>query len=116
MRKLSIIAGLVLALGAGCGKKDKLDKALADFEGWKAKMCACKDKACADKTHDDYKKWEDEMEKTMKDVDKDKVDKAKLEKFETIEQGMKECRRKFREPEPAPGGEPPPGEAPAPAP
>ena len=48
MQKLSIIAGLVLAL-AGCGKKDKVDQAIADLEGWRAKMCECKDKACADK-------------------------------------------------------------------
>ena len=98
MRKLTMIAVLVLAAAAGC-KKDKLDQALEDFEGWKSKMCACKDAACAEKTHEEYKKWEDQMEKTMKDVDKDKVDKSKMEKFEKIDDEMKACRRKLREPE-----------------
>jgi len=108
MRKLSLIATLVLAIG--CGKKDKLDQALSDFEGWKSKMCACKDAACAEKTHEDYKKWEDQMEKDMKDIDKEKVDKSKMEKFESIEKEMKACRRKFKEAEPPPpaGGETPP--------
>lgn len=105
MQKLGMVAVLVLAM-AGCGKKDKLDQALSDFEGWKSKMCACKDAACAEKVHEDYKKWEGEMEKTMKDVDKDKVDKSKMEKFESIEREMKDCRRKLRDgaaaPTPAP--------------
>jgi hypothetical protein len=102
MRKLSIIAVLVFAAFAGCGKKDKLDQAISDFEGWKSKMCACKDAACAEKTHEDYKKWEDEMEKSMGDMDKDKIDKSKLEKLEKIEGEMKDCRRKLRAPDPAP--------------
>ena len=99
MQKLMMVGALVLAIG--CGKKDKVDQALSDFEGWKSKMCACKDAACAEKTHEDYKKWEDEMEKSMKDVDKEKVDKSKLEKFESIEKEMKACRRKLRAPDPA---------------
>ena len=106
-----IVAALVVA-AAGCGKKDKLDQAISDFEGWKSKMCACKDAACAEKVHDDYKKWEDEMEKTMKDMDKDKIDKSKMDKLMSIEHDMKDCRRKLREPE----GATPPAPAPAPAP
>ena len=101
MKKLTLIASLVLALGA-CGKKDKLDQAISDFEGWKSKMCACKDAACAEKTHEDYKKWEDEMEKTMKDMDEKSMDKSKLEKLEKIDDEMKDCRRKLRAPDPAP--------------
>lgn len=105
MRKLSIVAGLVLALAA-CGKKDKLDQAISDFEGWKSKMCACKDAACAEKTFEDYKKWEDKMEKDMGDMDKEKIDKSKLEKLEAIDKEMKGCRRKFKEPEPPTGTAP----------
>lgn len=92
-----MVAVLVLAL-AGCGKKDKLDQALSDFEGWKDKVCACKDAACAEKEFEGYKAWEDKMEKELGDVDKEK-NKEKLEKFEAVEKEMKACRRKFREAE-----------------
>ena len=114
MRKLSIIAGLVLAL-AGCGKKDKLDGVISQLESWKSKMCACQDAACAEKTHEDYKKWEDTMEKEMGDIDKDKIDKSKMEKIEKLDDERKDCRRKFRDAAPAApaGGETPPA-APAP--
>lgn len=112
MRKLSIIAGLVLAL-SGCGKKDKLDGVISELEGWKSKMCACKDAACAEKVHEDYKKWEDKMEKEMGDVDKDKIDKSKIEKIEKLDDERKDCRRKFRDAAPpAPTGETPPTPAP----
>lgn len=112
MRKLSIIVGLVLALG-GCGKKDKLDGVISELEGWKTKMCACTDAACAEKVHEDYKKWEDKMEKEMGDMDKDKIDKSKIEKIEKLDDERKDCRRKFRDAAPAPTGDTPPA-APAP--
>ena len=115
MTKLGLIAFVVLAIG--CGKKDKLDKALDDFAGWRDKMCKCTDKACTEKTHEDYKKWEDQMEKDLKDIDKDKVDKSKMEKFEQIERAMKDCRRKYRDEGGAEGAPTaaPAGETPSPA-
>jgi hypothetical protein len=51
MRNLVLIAALVLGIGA-CGKKDKseksdLEKDIADAEGFRDKMCACRDKGDA---------------------------------------------------------------------
>ncbi|HUS27747.1 MAG TPA: hypothetical protein VMZ53_04545 [Kofleriaceae bacterium] len=108
MNKLSMFAcGIVLAIG--CGSKDPVDKAIAGLEDWKAKMCACKDKACADKVHEDYKKWEnDVMEKSLKDVDKKSVSKDKMEKFDKLDDARKDCRRKFNEPEAPPATPPTP--------
>lgn len=113
MRKLSIVAGLVLAL-AGCGKKDKIDGIISEMEGWKSKMCACKDAECAEKVHEDYKKWEDGMEKEMKEIDPKTIDKSKMEKAEKLDDERKDCRRKFRDAAPAaaPAGETPPAPAP----
>ena len=88
--------GIMLAIG--CGKKDAVDTAIAGLEGWTAKMCACKDKACVEKTHEDYKKWEnDVMEPSLKNVDQKSVAKDKMEKFEKVDDARKECRRKYRD-------------------
>ena len=108
MSKLSMFAvGVVMAFG--CGSKDPLDKAISGLEDWKGKMCACKDKACADKVHEDYKKWEnDVMEPMFKGKKESEMPKDKMAKAEKLDDGRKECRNKFREAEPAaPAGDPP---------
>jgi hypothetical protein len=113
MRKISMFAAGVL-LAIGCGKKDPVDKAIAGLEDWKNKMCACKDKACVDKVHEDYKKWEnDTLEPMMKGLDEKNIDKGKMEKGDKLDQERKECRRKFSEP--AEGAAPPAGDTPPPA-
>jgi hypothetical protein len=122
MKKFSMfVATMVLAIG--CKKKDPVDEVIAGLEDWKNKMCACKDKACVEKTHEDYKKWEDTvLEPKMKGMDEKKIDKAKMEKGDKLDDERKECRRKFRDAEPAAappaGGEAPPagGEPPKPSP
>ena len=78
MRKLSMFA-VGIALAIGCGKKDPVDEVIAGLEKWKTTMCACKDKACADKVHEDYKKWEnDVLEPKMKGMDEKSIDKSKM--------------------------------------
>jgi hypothetical protein len=117
MTKFAIIAGLVFSMGA-C-KKDKWEAAISETEGFKDKMCACKDKACTEDVHKQYKEWEKGMADKFKEGDKpsDSV----MERAEKVEKEMKECRKKFRDEgggdhaAPAPGGEAPPA-APAPAP
>lgn len=108
MRKLSMFA-VGIALAIGCGKKEPIDEAIGGLSDWKNKMCACKDKACADKVHDDYKKWEnDVMEPKMKGIDEKSIDKSKMEKAEKLDDERKDCRRKFNEAPAAPAGETPP--------
>lgn len=110
MNKVAIIAGLVLAF-AGC-KKNKWDQAVSDTEGFRDKMCACKDKACTEDVHKQYKDWEKGM---MDKMDKDeKPSDSVIEKAEKAEKEMKECRKKFRDAE-APAA-PPAGDTAAPAP
>jgi hypothetical protein len=92
MRKLAITAGLLLALTA-C-KKNKWDKAISDTEGFRDKMCACKDKACADDIHKQYKDWEKGM---MGDMGKDeKPPDNIIEKAEKTEKEMRDCRNKLK--------------------
>lgn len=98
MSKLYVFAvGVALAVGA-CGSKDPLDKAMAGMEDWKTKMCACKDKACTEKVHEDYKKWEnDVLEPMMKGKKESDMPKDKMDKAEKLDEARKECRRKFRD-------------------
>ncbi len=119
MRKLSMLA-VGVALAIGCGKKDPAGKLISGLEDWKNKMCACKDKACADKVHEDYKKWEnDVLEPELKKIGEKNLSKETMEKGDKLDDARKECRRKFNEPEapPAPAGETPPaGDTPPAAP
>ncbi len=100
MLKISFVVGMLLAFG-GC-KKDKVDEAIDGLDSWATKMCACTDKACADKVHEDYKKWEnDVLEPAMKGTKKEDIDKSKMEKGDALDKKRKECRRKFNEETPA---------------
>ena len=120
MTKLSMFA-VGIALAIGCGGNDPMDKAISGLSDWKSKMCACKDKACADKVHEDYKKWEnDVLEPMFKGKKESDMPKDKMEKAEKLDDERKECRRKFRDAEmgaPTPTeGAPPAGAPPAGAP
>ncbi len=117
MRKFAIVAGLVLAFTA-C-KKNKWDKALSDMEGYKDKMCACKDKACADDVHKQYKDWQKGMMADMKDEKEPPKD--VMDKGDKLEHDMKECRKKVAggdemAPPPPPAGGDTAGSAAAPPP
>jgi hypothetical protein len=92
----SILVCGFLAL-TGCSK-DKVDEAIDGLDKWATKMCACTDKACADKTHEDYKKWEnDVLEPSMKGMKKEDIDSSKMEKGDALDKKRKDCRRKFNE-------------------
>jgi hypothetical protein len=116
MRKI-LVATLLLGLGA-CGGGG-LEGEMKD---WKDKMCACKDKACAEKTMEDYNNWA----KGKREAAKDMSDSTK-EKVMGFDKELKACRRKLRDeggdkaPEgadkpmdkPAEGAKPPEGDKPA---
>jgi hypothetical protein len=95
MLKIALAAVFALAATA-CG--NKMDEVVDGLDSWATKMCACTDKACADKTHEDYKKWEnDVLEPKMKGSKKEDIDKSTMEKAEAADKKRKECRRKFRD-------------------
>jgi hypothetical protein len=90
---------VVCALVAMAGCKDKWDKALSDMEGFKDKMCACKDKACVDGVEKDVDAWKTSMKDTFgKEKPPDKVD----EKGSALRKEMRECQKKV---EKAAGGD-----------
>ena len=81
---------VAFAMMTGCGG-DKLEKGLKDF---KDKMCACKDLACADKVHEEYKKWEnDVLEPAMKGKKESDISESLI----NLDKERKDCRRKLRD-------------------
>ena len=109
MRKF-LVASFLLGLAA-CGGGGGLEK---EMKGWKDKVCKCTDKACAEKTWDEYRAWQ----KTKRDAAKD-MPKDQIEKLVAIEDEAKACRKKLRGDEGEGGAAPPaaaPTEGAAPAP
>jgi hypothetical protein len=111
MRKVMMVACAVLALGA-C-KKDKWEQAVSDLEGFRDKMCACKDKDCVEGVNKDMKAWEKGMEDKM---GKDEKPPEKLmERGDKAEKELRECKKAMRKAGEGKGGEEaPPGESAAP--
>lgn len=114
MKQLMIVMGLFLA--AACGGGSGVE---GEMTGWKDKMCKCTDKACAEKTMEEYNAWAKGKRESAKDMPKDQ-----LEKIMGIEKELKACRRKLRDDgagggdKPAEGGDKPadkPAEGAAPA-
>ena len=60
---------IVLTVLAGCPKphQDQAAAAVAKMREFMDKMCACKDKACADRIQDETTKWASDMAKTAAD-------------------------------------------------
>jgi hypothetical protein len=80
---------LVTLLGLGACGGSALEGEMKD---WKNKMCACTDKACAEKTMDEYRTWM----KGKREAAKDMSDGEK-QKLGAIEEDLKACRKKLRD-------------------
>lgn len=90
MRKFLVVS-MMLGLGLGaCGGGSGLE---GEMQDWKSKMCKCTDKACADKTFDEYREWTKGKREAAKDLSK-----SDREKLGSIEKELKDCRRKHNEP------------------
>jgi hypothetical protein len=63
MKKIAFvfIAALAVLSFTGCKKKDAMKEAMGKMEGFKTAMCACKDKACAEKVDKDMKDYGEKM-------------------------------------------------------
>lgn len=78
------VLAMVLGLGA-CG--GKADEAIAAFKKAADAMCACKDKACADKVNAD-------LEKTMEKYKDTKGTEAQAKSLEPVMKKFMECSMK----------------------
>jgi len=76
---LAFIAVMTVLSFAGCKKKDAMKEAMTKMEGFKTAMCACKDKACAEKVDKDMKSYSDSMKgKGEKDAKMSADDEKKM--------------------------------------
>ena len=118
MRKFLIATGVLFAFTA-CSKS-KWDQAASAAEGFRDKMCACKDKACTEQVRKDEKDWQKAHEDMFKDIkDPKDIPKDFMEKMDKVEKEERDCRHKFDAPDMAPptgDTTAPPATPPAPAP
>jgi hypothetical protein len=70
--------------------KDPIEAGLVELAAFKAKMCACKDKACADALQTDYATWQ----RNLRTKVAEKPNKQQEARGTVIENEMKECRKK----------------------
>lgn len=115
MKKIAFvfIAALAVLSFAGCKKKGGVAEAMAKMEGFKKDMCACADKACAEKVSkamDDYtKSMGDKGEKMMKEMSEDDKKKSMA-----IGEELGKCMMKHMAPAmPEPAKDAPPATPPA---
>ncbi|MEZ4401881.1 MAG: hypothetical protein R3B06_17765 [Kofleriaceae bacterium] len=103
MKKLALVFAMLIPMAAcgGGGAAELLGK----MKEAKNKVCACKDKACADKVKEDMMAW------MMKNADKFKnvkPTKAQDEEADKLDDEMEKCAAKFEkadEPAPTPPAE-----------
>ena len=86
MKKLVLLVGIGFA--SACGSK--ADDAIAALEGFKNKMCECKDKACVEGVEKEMMEWGAKMKDEVKEAD---ASDAQKEKAKEISKAMRECRR-----------------------
>jgi hypothetical protein len=89
----------LFAVGA-CKKKGGGDagEAVAKMTEFKDQMCACKDKACADKVQEGMTKWSTEMAAKAGDKKEAKTDEATMKKMTEVGQAYGECMTKAMTP------------------
>lgn len=85
MKKFLLVAGLVFA--AGCGSK--ADNALGEMEGFKTRMCECKDKACGEKVQADMMEWAGKMKESG--VKKSDMSDEQKKKGKEVSEEMMKC-------------------------
>src|SRR4029079_12222914 len=89
MKKISIAFLAALSLASfGCKKKGGAE-ASAKMTEFRDRMCACKDKACADKVNDDLTKWTQEQAKEAKATEEDN------KKMMQMSEEMRKCMQKI---------------------
>src|SRR5262249_35272780 len=90
MQKISIAFLAAVALASfGCKKKGGGDL-VAKYTEFKDRMCACKDKGCADKVNDDMRNW------TQANGDKEgKASEEDAKKMAAVSDELNKCMQKI---------------------
>jgi hypothetical protein len=78
------------AIGSNTPPADVIEAAIVQLDGFKTRMCACKDKACADGVQADYAQWQRNLRAKLVE----KPNKLQQVRGEGLEKEMTECRTK----------------------
>jgi len=100
--------------GDGDGDGDtaaEMRKALAKMESFKAKMCACTDRACAERVQKEMTDWSASMARTGKDAKPREED---MKKFAAVAMAFGECQTKAMAMDTTPKDDPPKDDPPPP--
>jgi hypothetical protein len=97
MRTALLTTSLVLAL-TSCTSKDRYDEVLDDLDGLASRMCACTDKACADKVQDDARAYKRTIQDRIGRDSKDKPSEAQEAKGRAADEKLRACRKKLDAP------------------
>ena len=100
MRIALLTTSLVVAL-TSCKTKDKYDAVLDDLAALAARMCACTDKACADKVQDDARAYKLTIQDRIGRDSKTKPSDAQEKQGRAADEQMRACRKKLDGPAPA---------------
>lgn len=104
MSKLSIAFLAAVSLASfGCKKKGGAGEAMAKMSEFKDKMCACKDKKCADGVQDEMNKWTAENAKNAGDKP-EKPDEKTMKEMQDVGTKYGECMAKAMQGDAAGGG------------
>ncbi|MBA3457418.1 MAG: hypothetical protein H0T42_30335 [Deltaproteobacteria bacterium] len=102
MKNLTIafLAAASLFTVSACKKKGGGDagEAVAKMENFTKDMCACKDKACADKVQEGMTKWSTDMAAKGGEKKDEKPDEATMKKMTEVGQKYAECMTKAMTP------------------
>ena len=91
MKKDALLVGIVFA--SACGSK--AENALSDLEGFKTKMCECKDAACVEAVDKEMEEWGKKMKDS--DVKKSDLSEGDQAKLKEIRKETRECKRKIKD-------------------
>lgn len=87
---------LVITLGlAACSKKSEVDEFIGKMDGFKAKVCACKDTACLDAVHKEQEAWMKTFEEKAGKNKNTKPTEAQEKKMDAIEKDTNACEEKL---------------------
>lgn len=93
MQKIIRISALVFAFGLVACKSD-VDEAVGKMKKFSEDMCACKDKACAEKVTADMVKYGEEMAKKHEGKAEPAVSDAQKKEMEEAMKKLTECTTK----------------------
>lgn len=79
----------------GCSSSSS-DPELAGMADFKARMCACRDRACADRVDREYQAWGETVTRPTKRTTSESDARGRGEKVDALEAELRACKRTAR--------------------